>query len=107
MTVYSHFRDKETLFEAIVAANATVMIDALPASDQGGGLRQRLIAVGEAFLNVILGSEICRMSHTLPGTLHAHPGLAERFYAAGPARVRRHRRQRRRDGYRRCAAREP
>jgi TetR/AcrR family transcriptional regulator, mexJK operon transcriptional repressor len=88
MTVYSHFRDKETLFERIVAATADFMINALPAAEQGGGLRQRLIAVGDAFLTVILGSEICTMSHALPGTLRAHPGLAARFYAAGPGRVR-------------------
>ncbi len=88
MTVYSHFQDKETLFEASIVATVNGMINALPAAEQGGGLRERLIAVGEAFLSVILGSDICRLSHTLPGTLSAHPGLAERFYAAGPERVR-------------------
>ena len=88
MTVYSHFHDKETLFETIVAATADQMIGALSAPDQGDGLRERLIAVGVGFLEVILGSDICRMSHTLPGALGANRALAERFYAAGPGRVR-------------------
>jgi TetR/AcrR family transcriptional repressor of mexJK operon len=88
MTVYSHFHDKETLFEAIVAETSDVMVNALSASDQCGGLRERLIAFAKAFLSVVLGSEICTLAHTLPGTLRAHPGLADRFYAAGPGRVR-------------------
>jgi TetR/AcrR family transcriptional repressor of mexJK operon len=88
MTVYSHFHDKETLFETIVAATADQMIGALSAPDQGDGLRERLNAVGTTFLSVILGSDICTMAHTLPGALRGNPALANRFYAAGPGRVR-------------------
>jgi TetR/AcrR family transcriptional repressor of mexJK operon len=88
MTVYSHFHDKETLFETIVAATSDQMIAALSAPELDDDLRDRLIAVGVAFLDVILGSDICKMSHTLPGALRANPVLAERFYAAGPGRVR-------------------
>ena len=88
MTVYSHFHDKETLFETIVADTSDQMIGALSAPDLGGGLGARLNAVGIAFLGFILGSDICTMSHTLPGALRANRQLAERFYAAGPGRVR-------------------
>jgi TetR/AcrR family transcriptional repressor of mexJK operon len=88
MTVYSHFHDKETLFETIVTETSEQMIRALSDRDLGGGLRERLIAVGTSFLDVILGSDICDMAHTLPGTLRANPNLANRFYAAGPGRVR-------------------
>lgn len=88
MTVYSHFHDKESLFETIVAAAADQMIGSLSASGRGDGLCERLIAVGTVFLGVILGSDICQMGHTLPGALRANRALAERFYAAGPGRVR-------------------
>jgi TetR/AcrR family transcriptional repressor of mexJK operon len=88
MTVYSHFHDKETLFETIVAATAGQMVAALAAPDQDRGLHERLVAFGHTFLGVILGSDICNMSHTLPGALRANPELANRFYAAGPGRVR-------------------
>jgi TetR/AcrR family transcriptional repressor of mexJK operon len=88
MTVYSHFHDKETLFETIVAATADQMIGSLSAPESDDGLRERLIAVGTAFLGVILGSDICRMAHTLPLALRANRKLADRFYAAGPGRVR-------------------
>jgi TetR/AcrR family transcriptional regulator, mexJK operon transcriptional repressor len=88
MTVYSHFRDKETLFETIVLATSDQMISSLSAPDQTGGLRERLLAVGTIVLSVILGSDICTMAHTLPAALRANRDLADRFYAAGPGRVR-------------------
>jgi TetR/AcrR family transcriptional repressor of mexJK operon len=88
MTVYSHFRDKETLFETIVLAASDQMIDALAAPGPDGGLRERLIAVGTVVLGVILGTDTCTMAHTLPAALRANRALADRFYAAGPGRVR-------------------
>jgi TetR/AcrR family transcriptional repressor of mexJK operon len=65
-----------------------VTMEAVAAHEQDDGLRDRLIAVGIGFLAVILGSDICKMSHTLPGALRANRALADRFYAAGPGRVR-------------------
>lgn len=88
MTVYSHFHDKEALFETIVAATSDLMIRALSGPGEGNGLRERLISVGTEFLSVILGSDICTMAHSLPTTLRANRKLADRFYAAGPGRVR-------------------
>jgi TetR/AcrR family transcriptional repressor of mexJK operon len=88
MTVYSHFHDKETLFETIVLATSDQMIRSLSAPEQSGGLRERLVAVGSVVLGVILGSDICTMAHTLPPALRANRKLADRFYAAGPGRVR-------------------
>jgi TetR/AcrR family transcriptional regulator, mexJK operon transcriptional repressor len=88
MTVYSHFHDKETLFETIVTATSDLMIAALSTPNQSGGLREQLIAVGNGFLGVILGTDICTMGHALPLALRANRALADRFFAAGPGRVR-------------------
>jgi TetR/AcrR family transcriptional repressor of mexJK operon len=88
MTIYSHFRDKETLFETIVLATSDQMIGSLSEPEQAGGLRERLLGVGIVVLGVILGSDICTMAHTLPPALRANRDLADRFYAAGPGRVR-------------------
>jgi TetR/AcrR family transcriptional repressor of mexJK operon len=89
MTVYSHFRDKETLFETLVAAIADQMIAALSGPEhEGAGLRERLEAVGCDLLGVLLGPGVCEMAHTLPGTLRTNRTLALRFYNAGPGRVR-------------------
>jgi TetR/AcrR family transcriptional regulator, mexJK operon transcriptional repressor len=89
MTIYSHFRDKETLFEAIVTAVADRMISALSGHEyRDAPLRERLIAVGCDFLGVILEPGVCEMAHSLPGTLRDNRPLALRFYNAGPGRVR-------------------
>jgi TetR/AcrR family transcriptional repressor of mexJK operon len=89
MTVYSHFRDKETLFETIVTAFADEMIGALSEPErQSKGLRDRLVAVGCDLLGVLLRPGVCEMAHTLPGTLRGNRPLALRFYNAGPGRVR-------------------
>ncbi|PPQ34847.1 TetR/AcrR family transcriptional regulator [Rhodopila globiformis] len=90
MTVYSHFHDKETLFEAIVTSVADQMIGILSGSDlRDAPLRERLVAVGRDFLGVILAPGVCEMAHSLPATLRDNRPLALRFYNAGPGRVRR------------------
>ena len=88
MTVYSHFHDKDSLFETIVAATVDQMIGALSAADLGEDLCERLNAVGISLLGMVLGSDMCRMKHTLPAALRPNRQLAERFYAAGPGRIR-------------------
>jgi len=88
MTVYNHFRDKETLFAAFIGMTADAMIAVLPASESGGDLRERLVRFGTAFLGLVVGPEFCAVSHLLPATLSANRTLAERFHAAGPERVR-------------------
>jgi len=87
MTVYSHFRDKEALFERIVVATCDDMLTALRVRRPGEDLRARLIAVGTALLTVVL-RETCTTEHAFPVTMHANRSLAERVYAAGPGRIR-------------------
>ncbi len=88
MTVYSHFGDKETLFEAFINVTTDAMISALPATEAGGELRERLVRFGAVFLSVVVGPEFCTTAHLVPVTLSTNRPLAERFYAAGPRRVR-------------------
>ena len=87
-TVYSHFSDKETLFEATVTAISDQMINALstPAT-VGQSLQSRLSKTGVAFLSVILGPNIANMMHTLPAALRGNRKLGTRFYNAGPGRT--------------------
>jgi TetR/AcrR family transcriptional repressor of mexJK operon len=89
MTVYSHFADKEMLFETVVGALSDRMIAAFANPGCGGGaLEARLTATGTAFLTIILGAEIAGMAQTLPAVLRGNQILARRFYEAGPGRVR-------------------
>ena len=89
MTVYSHFIDKETLFEKVVISISDQMIAALAKSAEGGrDLRDRLVAMGCAFLRAVLEPVVTRMFHSMPGILRGNPALARRFYDAGPGRTR-------------------
>lgn len=89
MTVYSHFSDKETLFETIVTSVSDRYIAAFPPSASGDGpLAERLSMVGIEFLSVILSADVVSMAHTLSWALRADQVLARRFFAAGPGRVR-------------------
>jgi TetR/AcrR family transcriptional repressor of mexJK operon len=89
MTVYSHFTDKETLFETIVTSVSDEMIQAFPTpglSDEA--LDERLTRIGIVFLTIILRPAVASMAHTLPAALRNNQALAVRFYNAGPARMR-------------------
>jgi TetR/AcrR family transcriptional repressor of mexJK operon len=87
MTVYSHFTDKETLFETIVTSVSDEMIRAFPPPEHGTEqLDERLTRIGTTFLTILLGPKVASMSHTLPA-LRANKALAQRFYNAGPGRM--------------------
>jgi TetR/AcrR family transcriptional repressor of mexJK operon len=87
-TVYSHFSDKETLFEATVTAISDQMIRGLSAPGTAGlSLQERLVNMGVAFLTVVLGEHVANMMHTLPTGLSNNRKLATRFYNAGPGRT--------------------
>ncbi len=88
MTVYSHFKDKETLFEMVVSTFSEGMMLALadprPAE---GALQPRLNGIGEAFLRMLISPETTGLCHSLTGALRANRSLGRRFYDAGPGRA--------------------
>jgi TetR/AcrR family transcriptional repressor of mexJK operon len=89
MTVYGHFHDKETLFEAVVRASADGMIaslSAIPGVD--GDLQAALTAFGTAFLGMVLDPDLVSAHYRLFDLLSRHRALAERFHDAGPGRMR-------------------
>ncbi len=89
MTVYSHFADKETIFEAVVRAMSDEMMSAESGPGQAPApLRERLNTVGVGFLRVVLDPSVRMMTHTLSASLHKDQALARRFYDAGPGRTR-------------------
>jgi TetR/AcrR family transcriptional repressor of mexJK operon len=89
MTLYSHFADKETMFETVVRAMSDEMISAISGPDQAAApLSERLNAIGIAFLRVILDASVRMMGQTLSASLHTDQALARRFYDAGPGRTR-------------------
>jgi TetR/AcrR family transcriptional repressor of mexJK operon len=90
MTVYSHFADKETVFETVVATVSDQMTSAMGGPDHAEApLVERLTAIGVAFLTMVLDPSVRTIKHTLPAALHGDQTLARRFYEAGPGRMRR------------------
>ncbi len=88
MTVYSHFADKETLFESIVKSISDRMIATLSNTyEQDAPLYDRLATTGVAFLSIMFGPEVAGLSQMLPTALRGNPKLAVRFHDAGPGRV--------------------
>jgi TetR/AcrR family transcriptional repressor of mexJK operon len=88
MTLYSHFADKETMFETIVRTLSDEMVSAVSGSDQGDApLRDRLTSIGTSFLTVVLDASVRMLGQTLAGSLQADQELARRFYDAGPGRT--------------------
>ena len=88
MTVYSHFADKETLFENFLISISDRMTAALvlPRSE-GSSLRARLEATGGIFLATILGPMAPGMLLSM-SAFRENSSLAKRFYNAGPGRTR-------------------
>jgi TetR/AcrR family transcriptional repressor of mexJK operon len=88
MTLYSRFRDKEALFEAVVVHTSEGMIAEMSRTQaEGGTLAESLAALGRAFLALTCSPEMVGAERGLMMALHDNPALAERFYAAGPART--------------------
>jgi TetR/AcrR family transcriptional repressor of mexJK operon len=88
MTVYSHFTDKETLFETVVLSITDRLLASFqtPAQDDGP-LQERLTALGVAFLTIVLESDCAALSHRLPAAMGGNQALAQRFFDAALSRV--------------------
>jgi TetR/AcrR family transcriptional repressor of mexJK operon len=88
MTIYSHFDDKETLFENFLTSISDGMTEALDSKiDEGLSLRDRLEITGRGFLQTIGGPLIPSMLLSII-MIRKNPTLARRFYNAGPGRTR-------------------
>lgn len=91
-TLYKHFADKASLFEAgvlremerIEAAQRLQHGGSVPAGD----LRTILCQFGLGILGFIFSDPAVSFYNALAGELSRHPDLAQRFYAMGPGRTR-------------------
>lgn len=89
MTVYSHFGDKEALFEAVVQWHMQALLAQIRAfAAAEGPLADRLAAVGRSFLALVCSPKVVAADRTLVQMLNSNPSLAQRFYQAGPGQMR-------------------
>ena len=88
LTVYSHYRDKETLFaEAVSSKCQTLMPEELFHADLKGPLRKQLLAIARAFFNLITSADAIAIHRTIVANAATAPKLATLFWEAGPVKV--------------------
>jgi len=85
VTVYGHFGDKLSLFEAVVRQQAEWLTAGLP---EEGPLADRLIAFGQRLLGFLMAPERLAADRLLRQQAMRHPELGRRFFNAGPGRLR-------------------
>ncbi len=89
MTLYGHFRDKDALFEAAVECHVQGVLAEIARVGGGEGpLEEQLVAVGRRFLALLCSPKLVAARRVLGPMLCANPGLARRFYQAGPGQTR-------------------
>ncbi|WP_299489321.1 TetR/AcrR family transcriptional regulator C-terminal domain-containing protein [Acaryochloris sp. IP29b_bin.137] len=87
-TVYSHFKSKAGLFEAVInqhAEQGSVVFKKLliPTNDP----EDDLIRFGDVFLSFVLSPDQTYWNRLATAEAIAHPEVGEAFYQAGPARA--------------------
>jgi len=87
-TIYSHFSDKQGLFQAIISHKCESYqmpqsFDALKSLAP----REALMQIGERFMALIFSSEALCMHRIVSAEAVRHPEIARLFYEAGPERV--------------------
>lgn len=88
LTVYSHFGDKDILFaEAVRAHCERGMPVRLFEPDPETPLRERLLAIGEAFVSMIMSPEAIAGHRILCSPQLSGSGLPELAWKAGPLRT--------------------
>jgi TetR/AcrR family transcriptional regulator, mexJK operon transcriptional repressor len=89
MTIYNNIGDKIAVFEAVVMRETAVMKSALDQIDAGGAtLQERLVSFGQALMQFLNRPELIAGGIMIAQEAAKHPDLANRFFNAGPGRVR-------------------
>lgn len=85
VTVYSHFGDKLTLFEAVVRRAVSLMEQGLIRSPpKAATLPESLLAMGVPLLRFLTSETMVAFDRSLAVEASRHPELATRFFEAGP-----------------------
>jgi AcrR family transcriptional regulator len=84
-TVYSHYPTKEALFIAVIEAECDRFIASIRALNvQSTRLRDVLMAVAQAYLELVLSSAGLALFRVVVADAPRFPELARKFYLAGP-----------------------
>ena len=88
LTVYSHYRDKETLFaEAVRRKCEEQMPPEIFMADLKGPIRKQLLTIAKAFFGLITSEDAVAIHRTIVANAQQSPKLAQLFWEAGPLRT--------------------
>jgi TetR/AcrR family transcriptional regulator, mexJK operon transcriptional repressor len=91
-TLYNHFRDKDALFEASIAALCDALLADLPTAadrldDESGTLERNLEHFCQTFLEVLTGPTGMELFRLAVSVAPRFPALGQAVYRAGPERI--------------------
>jgi TetR/AcrR family transcriptional repressor of mexJK operon len=89
-TVYAHFDNKRTLFEAVISRRCEETFNNIGIPEQYTDARQALQHLAENFLGLILSPEALAIHRVVLGESRRLMNVGEALYAAGRARAHRH-----------------
>ncbi len=88
LTVYSHFGDKDSLFQAAVSARCEQQMPAtLFTVAPGTPIEAALLGIARGFYNLVHSNEAIALHRMMIANAGQSTHLAELFYAAGPRRI--------------------
>ena len=88
LTLYSHYSHKEDLFQQCVVAKCQEHVpDAIYDPANRAPLRQRLLTIGTAFVELVMSDEAIKFYRMMAAEARQTGRLGKLFYAAGPQRT--------------------
>jgi TetR/AcrR family transcriptional regulator, mexJK operon transcriptional repressor len=88
LTVYSHYRDKESLFAEAVRSKCEEQMPAeIFNADLKGPIRRQLLTIARAFFALITSEDALAIHRTIVANAQQSPKLARLFWEAGPVRT--------------------
>lgn len=87
VTVYNHFGDKTALFKAAVEKECEKLRGYFSIENNGGDIRARLTAIGEAMVAFLSRPEMVQFERRIAAETDADPSIGMAFLEAGPRRM--------------------
>lgn len=86
-TIYAHFRNKEALFAAAVAALLRDLTDSVAMDLRGVGLHDALMRIGERLLRVVLSDRHIGLARLVVAEARRFPEVGRIYQQLGPERA--------------------
>lgn len=83
-TLYAYFKNKDDLFDAIIADQCQVIEKMLMLEEEGADIRTTLLAMGREMVTAMSSDQSVRTMQLIIEETRRNPDLAQRFDNAGP-----------------------